>query len=162
MRNRLSIFKRAALRLERWFAGVRVEELRSRMSACGKQVSIHWPVMIQAPEHLSLGDGVVINGFVHIWAHGGVTIGESTLIASHVAITSLTHDKGAKRFADSAVAKSVRIGSNVWIGTHATILPGVTIGDGAIVGAGAVVTRDVQAGDVVAGVPAVSIRTPRT
>ncbi len=34
------------------------------------------------------------------------------------------------------------------------MLPGVTIGDGALVGAGAVVTKDVAAGEVVAGNPA--------
>ncbi|NCA12921.1 MAG: hypothetical protein EBS89_02110 [Proteobacteria bacterium] len=34
------------------------------------------------------------------------------------------------------------------------ILPGVTIGDGAVVAIRAVVTRDVQSGAVVAGVPA--------
>jgi len=37
-------------------------------------------------------------------------------------------------------------------------LGGVTIGDGAVVAAGAVVNRDVEAGAVVAGVPARAIR----
>ena len=40
------------------------------------------------------------------------------------------------------------------IGSGATILCGVTIGEGALVGAGAVVTKDVAAGQSVAGVPA--------
>jgi acetyltransferase-like isoleucine patch superfamily enzyme len=40
------------------------------------------------------------------------------------------------------------------IGSGAIILAGVTIGAGALVGAGAVVTRDVEAGTIVAGVPA--------
>jgi len=40
------------------------------------------------------------------------------------------------------------------IGSGATILCGVTIGEGALIGAGAVVTRDVSAGETVAGVPA--------
>jgi acetyltransferase-like isoleucine patch superfamily enzyme len=40
------------------------------------------------------------------------------------------------------------------IGSGATILCGVTIGEHALVGAGAVVTRDVGAGETVAGVPA--------
>jgi UDP-2-acetamido-3-amino-2,3-dideoxy-glucuronate N-acetyltransferase len=40
------------------------------------------------------------------------------------------------------------------IGSGAVILSGVRIGEGALVGAGAVVTRDVDPGAVVAGVPA--------
>jgi UDP-2-acetamido-3-amino-2,3-dideoxy-glucuronate N-acetyltransferase len=44
------------------------------------------------------------------------------------------------------------------IGSGAVILGGVTIGEGALVGAGAVVTRDVEAGAVVAGVPARMLR----
>lgn len=44
------------------------------------------------------------------------------------------------------------------IGANATILPGVVIGEGAVVGAGAVVTKHVEAGDVVAGNPARSVR----
>jgi UDP-2-acetamido-3-amino-2,3-dideoxy-glucuronate N-acetyltransferase len=40
------------------------------------------------------------------------------------------------------------------LGSGAVILCGVSIGAGAIVGAGAVVTRDVAAGETVAGVPA--------
>ena len=44
--------------------------------------------------------------------------------------------------------------SDVWIGGGAIILPGVTIGDGAVIGAGSVVTRDVAAGQTVAGNPA--------
>jgi acetyltransferase-like isoleucine patch superfamily enzyme len=44
------------------------------------------------------------------------------------------------------------------IGSGATILCGVTIGEGAIVGAGAVVTKDVQPGTIVAGVPSKVLR----
>jgi UDP-2-acetamido-3-amino-2,3-dideoxy-glucuronate N-acetyltransferase len=40
------------------------------------------------------------------------------------------------------------------IGSGVTILSGVTIGENAIVGAGAVVTKDVDAGTIVAGNPA--------
>jgi acetyltransferase-like isoleucine patch superfamily enzyme len=54
----------------------------------------------------------------------------------------------------SKVSAPIQIGNKVWIGTNAIILKGVTIGDGAVVAAGSVVTRDVQAGTLVAGVPA--------
>lgn len=48
----------------------------------------------------------------------------------------------------------VVIGNDVWVAWEAVILSGVTIGDGAIVAARAVVTRDVEAYEVVGGVPA--------
>ena len=47
------------------------------------------------------------------------------------------------------------------IGSGATILCGVTIGERAIVGAGSVVTKDVQAGAVVAGNPARVLRSDK-
>jgi carbonic anhydrase/acetyltransferase-like protein (isoleucine patch superfamily) len=48
----------------------------------------------------------------------------------------------------------IDIKDNVFIGHGAIILPGVTIGPNAVVAAGAVVTKDVQFGDIVGGVPA--------
>jgi acetyltransferase-like isoleucine patch superfamily enzyme len=54
--------------------------------------------------------------------------------------------------------KPVFIGENADIGTGAIILPGVKIGEGAIVGAGAVVNRDIKPFEVVAGVPAKTIK----
>lgn len=52
----------------------------------------------------------------------------------------------------------VKIGHDVWIGANAVIMPGVTVGHGAIIGASAVVSHDVNPYEVVAGVPARTIR----
>jgi acetyltransferase-like isoleucine patch superfamily enzyme len=52
-----------------------------------------------------------------------------------------------------------RIGNDVWIGYSAVVLPGKCIGDGAVIAAGAVVTHDVEPYEIVAGVPARSIRS---
>lgn len=48
----------------------------------------------------------------------------------------------------------VRVGKGTLVGVGATVIPGIRIGDGAVVGAGAVVTRDVEDGGRVGGVPA--------
>jgi Hexapeptide repeat of succinyl-transferase len=56
-------------------------------------------------------------------------------------------------------AQPITIGDHVWIGMRAIILKGVTIGDGAVVAAGAVVTKDVEPGTLVAGVPARFVRS---
>ena len=54
----------------------------------------------------------------------------------------------------AAIAGRVNIGNFSTIGTNATVLPNLTIGENAYVGAGAVVTKDVEDGVVVVGVPA--------
>ncbi len=53
---------------------------------------------------------------------------------------------------------AVEIGHYCSIGAHATILPGVKLGNGVTVGAGAVVTKDIEDGKTVVGVPARVIR----
>lgn len=49
------------------------------------------------------------------------------------------------------------IQDDVWIGANSTILDGVTVHKGAIVGAGSLVTKNVNAFDIVGGVPAIKI-----
>lgn len=63
-----------------------------------------------------------------------------------------------QEFRARRAGKRVAIGHDVWIGHGAVILPGVTIGNGAVIGANAVVTADVEAYQIVAGVPARTIK----
>jgi len=51
----------------------------------------------------------------------------------------------------------VIIGKGCWIGWGAMIRPGVIIGDGSVIAMGSVVTKNVEAGKVVGGNPAVII-----
>ena len=59
---------------------------------------------------------------------------------------------------DRRIKQKTTIKNDVWIGVNSIIMPGITIGNGAIIGAGAVVTKDVLDYEVVAGVPATTIR----
>ena len=100
---------------------------------------------------------VWLGPYVVIYGHGGLEIGEHTLVSMHCAILSSNHAIPAlgeliRNTADELLP--TKIGRDVWIGANAVILGGVTIGDGAVVAAGAVVTKDVEPGTVVAGVPA--------
>ena len=72
---------------------------------------------------------------VHI-AHG-VQVGENSLI-----------------IANAMVAGSVKIGKNVWVAPSSSIRQKLSIEDDSIVGMGSVVVKKVEAGDIVAGVPA--------
>lgn len=50
------------------------------------------------------------------------------------------------------------IGNDVWVGSNAIIMQGVNIGDGAVIGASAVVTHNVKPYEIVAGIPAKTMR----
>lgn len=112
---------------------------------------------IAGPGEITIAKRVSVGTFSHLAGHGGISLAENCLIATHVAIMSYQHG-----FSDRSVPipdqdielKPVVIEEDVWIGTHALILPGVRIGRGAVVGAGAVVTSDLPPYSVAVGIPA--------
>ena len=114
---------------------------------------------------LLIGDRVSLNYRGVISVRRRVQIGDDTLIAGEVAIFDNTNHpvSPALRLARAAPEASeigaVVIGRNVWIGLRCTIMRGVSIGDNAVVAAGAVVTKSVPANTIVAGNPAVVIKT---
>lgn len=128
--------------------------LKDSLASCGSDVQLHYPVTIEQPECVHVGSKVSIVAYTHIWGAGGVSIGNGVAIATHVAITSVTHDYTKAAWYDTIIHKPVVIADDVWIGSNAVIMPGITVGKGAVVGAGAIVTRDVAPGAIVAGVPA--------
>lgn len=158
-RPRLGKLFQAATR----FAGlVRVRIWSLRLASCGVGTFIDRDARIMVPGSVSLGARVSINAFVHIWGGGGVSIGDNTMLAAHVVVTSQSHDLDAAGtdtpYRDTTVHNSVRIGGNVFIGSSAVILPGVSIGNNAVIAAGSIVRKDVAANTLVAGVPARVIR----
>jgi len=103
------------------------------------------------------GTNVFLGPYVTIYGHGGVEIGDQTLVSMHATILSANHgvpEKGKEIRAQPDILLPTKIGRDCWIGANAVILGGVTIGDGCVVGAGAVVTGDLPAYSVAVGVPA--------
>jgi acetyltransferase-like isoleucine patch superfamily enzyme len=125
-----------------------------KLGESGRGILIRKHVIINNPEYVKFGINVALGEFVHIWGSAGVEIGDNTMIASHVIITSLSHDKNSVIYRESVTQCSIKIGKNVWICSGAIILPGVSIGDNAIIGAGSVVTKDVKPNSIVVGIPA--------
>ncbi len=109
---------------------------------------------------ITVGRNVFINSGCNFQDHGGIDIGDGTLIGHRVVLATLNHREEPGR-RQELVPKPIVIGKNVWIGSGVIVTPGVTIGDGAIVAAGAVVTKDVAPNTIVAGVPARFIRNVR-
>lgn len=93
---------------------------------------------------------IIIGAHVHV--NLACTIGHDVHIGDYTTISPGCHISG-----------NVHIGSDVFIGTGAVIINGtadspLTIGDGAVIAANACVLRSVEAGTMVAGVPAVTKR----
>ena len=127
----------------------------------------------------SIGAETKVGAFVEV--QKGVSIGERCKISSHSFICEgvtiedevfvghgvmFINDKLPRATADGAlqteadwVVIPTRIKRGASIGSGSVIMCGITIGEKALIGAGAVVTHDVQAGEVVAGVPARLLRS---
>jgi acetyltransferase-like isoleucine patch superfamily enzyme len=107
--------------------------------------------------NIEIGDDVTINPGCIIYGHGGLRIGNATRIAAQTVIIPANHDfskPGARIIDQGLKCRGIDIGADVWIGCGVKVLDGVHVGDGAVIGAGAVVTKDVEPGQVVGGVPA--------
>lgn len=107
---------------------------------------------------LLIGEGVLIGNNFTAFVSDRMVIGEHTIIASYVTITTENHGTDPLSpipFADQPLeSKAVIIGSNVWIGQNVIILPGVTVGDNSVIAAGSIVTKNVESMTIVAGNPA--------
>lgn len=111
--------------------------------------------------HITIGNHVTVNPFCLLYGHGGLTIGDNVLIASHTTLIPANHgfdDPNTLIRLQGETRQGIVIEDDVWLGTHVSVLDGVTIGRGAVVAAGAVVTKDVAPYTIVGGVPARVLR----
>lgn len=105
-------------------------------------------------------------------ASAGIEIGSHAMLAHGVQIfdnDSHPRDPAARAEDYASVSAGgarweiasapVRIGAHAWLGFNSIILKGVTVGENSIVAAGSVVTKNVPPNSVVAGNPAVIVKS---
>lgn len=105
-------------------------------------------------EKSNIGDNTMIDTSNDVIIGNEVAIGPYDIIYTH------DHDYKSTSFAawkGGVITGQVIVKDGAWVGARVTLLPGVTIGKRAIVAAGSVVTKNVEDGDIVAGVPAKSL-----
>jgi acetyltransferase-like isoleucine patch superfamily enzyme len=114
-------------------------------------VTVWFPEGVSIGRHVSVNEGVFIDGF------GGIRIGDCCRIAHGCSLISEDHvfsDPTTPIFRQGKVKGPVVLGRDVWLGAGVRVLRGVTIGEGSVIGAGAVVTRDIPPFSIAVGVPA--------
>ncbi|MDC7955607.1 sugar O-acetyltransferase [Fusobacterium simiae] len=110
-------------------------------------------------KNIHVGKNFLANYNVTILDIAPVHIGDYVMIGPNTLITTVNHPLSPKgRRKHLGIAKSVKIGNDVWIGGNVTILPGVNIGNNVIVAAGAIVTKNIPDNCIIGGVPAKIIK----
>jgi acetyltransferase-like isoleucine patch superfamily enzyme len=100
----------------------------------------------------------------HSFICSGVTIADEVFIGHGVLFINdkrprATTDDGELQTGEDWTLLPTVVERGASLGSGCVVLGGIRIGEGALVGAGAVVTRDVGAGEVVAGIPARALAT---
>lgn len=107
---------------------------------------------------LEIGASCMINYGVSLGCTKSIIIGDRCRLGPYVMVV----DSGFHELYDRdkrPESQPVVLEDDVWIGAKASVMPGVRIGRASVVGAGSVVTKNVPPFTVVAGVPAVPIKT---
>lgn len=115
-------------------------------------VTVRHPTAVVSPS-ARLGSGATL--FAHAVVNANAELGENVIVNTGAIVEHDCRLGDDVHIAVGArIASGVAIGAGAHVGAGATVLEGRTIGAGAVVGAGSVVTRDVEAAEVVVGVPA--------
>lgn len=110
---------------------------------------------------IELKTGVRVGLYTVFNGGDDITVGEKSLISGFVYLQTSMH-----AYAQSAMAVQdqgyshapVKLEQDVWLGTHVVVMPGVTIAKGCVVGSNAVVTKSVGEYQIIAGIPAKTIK----
>lgn len=141
-----------------------LKRIKELFAQCGEGVIIESGFHCDYGNQITIGDRSFININCTVLdapiSEGAITIGDDCLIGPNVQLLAVSHAVNpTQRLNKENFSAPISIGNNVWIGAGVIVLAGVTIGGNAVVGAGSVVTKNVEADTLVAGNPALKIRT---
>ncbi len=107
--------------------------------------------------NVRLPSGLIPLRAENIILHNNIEVASGAIFVPHDAIHTVFSNMDGKDYPEHI--GRIEVFDNVFIGANAIILGPCKIGPNVIVGAGAVVNKDVPAGSIVGGVPAIIIGT---
>ena len=131
--------------------GIKIYSLCNIFPTVGFGINIQVGAYTEIGNRVQIGDNVRIGAMCFI--PEGVIIKSGAWISPRVCFTN-------DRFPPSNKSQweKTTIEKNVSIGSSTTVLCGLTIGEGALVGAGSTVVKNIPAGEIWAGNPAIKLR----
>jgi acetyltransferase-like isoleucine patch superfamily enzyme len=134
--------------------------LRGGVLDIGEETDVRRGVTMHVGGRLVIGRGCLVSTGVCLHCAESVEVGDLTIVGEYSTLADSWHRRTPPGVPihHSVATAPLRVGTNVWVGARVTVAAGVTVGDQCIVGSGAVVTRDVEPGWLVAGVPARPVR----
>jgi acetyltransferase-like isoleucine patch superfamily enzyme len=150
------MFDRSPLGLNHWL-GYRMRHMIAKhvLKHIGENVKLFHGIEISFGYNLIIEDNCVIHKYFLLDDRGELIIREGSSVSDYANIYSHSHDLN-----DAMIVTNHRtvIGPKARITYHATVLSGVTVAEHGLVGSMGVASKDVPSFNVVAGIPAKTVK----
>jgi acetyltransferase-like isoleucine patch superfamily enzyme len=150
------MFDRSPLGLNHWL-GYRMRYMIAKhvLKHIGQNVKLFHGIEVSFGYNLTIEDNCVIHKYVLLDDRGELIIREGSSVSDYANIYSHSHDLN-----DAMIITNHKtvIGPKARITYHATVLSGVTVAEHGLVGSMGVASKDVPSFNVVAGVPAKTVK----
>jgi len=138
---------------------LRAAVLRLFGAKIGRGVTIKAGVRVKFPWRLQVGDHCWIGEDAWLDNLAEIRIGNHCCISQGAYLCTGSHDWRKVDF--GLIVKPITLEDEVWLAARSVVGPGVVCGRGAVLSLGSVATRNLQAGQVHQGIPAMPLK-PRT
>ena len=131
--------------------------IAKNLPCCSLRVFLYKSCGYKIGKHTYIAEGLTIAEKLE--DNGNLIIGDRVAIGPNVILLTSSDPNNSRIRPFVKVQRGrIEIDDDAWLGAGSIIMPDIMIGRGAIVGAGSVVTKNVDPYNIVAGVPAKTIK----
>lgn len=161
----LKSIRKRSLQLGQQFNSELDDSIRSGLvkelfGSTGETLGVNAPFIAEYGINVHVGDHFFCNFGSIFLDICPITIGNNCMFGPNTQLYTASHPLDpTERNSGVEFGKPITIGDNAWFGGGVIVCPGVTLGNNVVVGAGSVVTKSFGDNVVLAGNPAVVIKT---